>query len=299
MTDLVFDHVGHAHTPDRWLFRDVSHRFTPGRVSAVLGPNGRVKSTLLRCAVGLLTPREGRVTGADSTAHVPQSHRSTFAYDVLDMVLMGRSRRLGMFAAPRRLDVAAAHDALEQVGMTDLADRPFTTLSGGERQLVLIARAIAAEPAHLVLDEPASALDLNNQARLLELLRRLADGGLGIVMTTHHPDHALEIADTVVLMQADASAAVGPTDYLLTDAAVGALYEVSARTLHWHDEHGAPRRAIVTGRSSPTPPTTDRNGRAPANASSNEPKHATTGHNGRAAVGTDGGGPVPVTPRRH
>ncbi|MFP5072215.1 ABC transporter ATP-binding protein [Pseudonocardia nantongensis] len=176
----------------------------------MLGPNGRGKSTLLRCAVGLLTPREGRMRGTESTAHVPQSHRSTFAYDVLDMALMGRSRRLGMFAAPGRLDVAAARDALEQVGMAELAERPFTTLSGGERQLVLIARAIAAEPAHLVLDEPASALDLNNQARLLELLRRLADGGLGIVMTTHHPDHALEIADTVVLMQADATATVGP-----------------------------------------------------------------------------------------
>lgn len=279
MTDLVFDRLGHAHTPDRWLFRDVTHRFTPGRVSAVLGPNGRGKSTLLRCAVGLLTPREGRVTGAGSTAHVPQSHRSTFAYDVLDMVLMGRSRWLGMFAAPGRLDVTAARDALDQVGMADLAQRPFTTLSGGERQLVLIARAIAAEPAHLILDEPASALDLNNQTRLLELLRRLADGGLGIVMTTHHPDHALEIADTVVLMRADASAAVGPTDDLLTDTAVGALYEVSARTLRWHDEHGAPRRAIVTGRSSPTP--------------------ATTNHNGRAPVDTDGSGPVPTTSRRH
>ncbi|ODU03611.1 MAG: cobalamin ABC transporter ATP-binding protein [Pseudonocardia sp. SCN 72-86] len=252
------------------MFRGVSHRFAPGRVAAVLGPNGRGKSTLLRCAVGLLTPAEGAVTGSDGTAFVPQGHRATFAYTVVDMVLMGRSRRLGLFAAPGRRDTAIARDALARAGVADLADREFTTLSGGERQLVLIARAVAAEPTHLVLDEPASALDLRNQARLLRLLRDLAADGLGVVMTTHHPDHALEIADTAVLMRAGGEVRIGEADDLLTDDAVGDLYGVSAKSLRWTDDDGRDRRVVVTGHlddvpTGPEPATTTstRGGRRP------------------------------------
>lgn len=251
---LEFDGLGFAHDPGRWLFRDVSHRLAPGEILTVLGPNGRGKTTLLRCVAGLAAPTEGRIRADGTVGFVPQSHHTTFAYTVLDMVLMGRVRHLRPLATPGRRDHELAHGALERVGLTHLTDRDYPTLSGGERQLVLIARAIAAQGPVLVLDEPASALDLRNQGRVLHLLRGLADEGRTIVLTTHHPDHAMEIADTAMLMFGGTDVRVGPADALLTDDTVGALYGVRAHTLVLDDTGDAgdagdqdrPRRVIVT-----------------------------------------------------
>lgn len=228
---LEFDGLGFAYNGDGWLFRNVSYRLAPGEILTVLGPNGSGKTTLLRCVVGLADPTEGHVLADGPIGYVPQSHRSTFAYTVLDMVLMGRVRQLRTLATPGRRDYRRALAALERVGLDALADRDYPTLSGGERQLVLIARAIAAEGVVLVLDEPASALDLRNQGRVLHLLRELADEGRTIMLTTHHPDHALEIADTALLLDGSADARIGAADTLLTDAVVSALYGVRAYTL--------------------------------------------------------------------
>ncbi|MGW0734382.1 ABC transporter ATP-binding protein [Streptomyces sp. NPDC002851] len=245
---LELDRLGFAHHGDRWLFRSVSHRLAPGEILTVLGPNGRGKTTLLRCLVGLTEPTEGRIRAQGAIGFVPQSHRTTFAYTVLDMVLMGRVRHLRPLTTPGPRDYEHALAALDRVGLTALADRDYPTLSGGERQLVLIARAIAAEGPVLVLDEPASALDLRNQGRVLHLLRSLADEGRTIVLTTHHPDHALEIADTALLLYGGADVRVGPADALLTDTAVSALYGVRAHTLTLDaaGETDLPRRTIVT-----------------------------------------------------
>lgn len=242
---LELDGIGFAYTRDRWLFRGVSHRLRPGEVVAILGPNGRGKTTLLRCAVGLATPGEGQIRGHRDAGFVPQSYATVFAYRAIDMVLMGRARHLHPFAGPGRRDEALAWAAMARVGVADLADRVFSTLSGGERALVLIARAVAAEGRTLVLDEPAAALDLRNQGRILRLLRQLANEGLAILMTTHHPDHALEIADTVLLMTGTDEVRIGPTQDLLTDEAVGLLYGVRARTVTYDDD-GTTRRVFAT-----------------------------------------------------
>lgn len=245
---LELDGLGFAHDGGSWLFRNVTHHAAPGEVLTVLGPNGRGKTTLLRCLVGLAKPTEGRVRAGGMIGYVPQSHRSTFAYTALDIVLMGRARRLRLLATPSRRDYQQAMDALDRVGLAPLADREYPTLSGGERQLVLIARAIAAEGPTLVLDEPASALDLRNQGRVLHLLRGLADEGRTIVLTTHHPDHALEIADTALLLGGATDVQVGPADSLLTATAVSALYGVRAYALSLDlaQEARSPRRTIVT-----------------------------------------------------
>ncbi|NML52994.1 ABC transporter ATP-binding protein [Streptomyces sp. R302] len=245
---LELDGLGFTHDPGRWLFRGVAHRLAPGEILTVLGPNGRGKTTLLRCLAGLATPTEGRVRADGAVAYVPQSHRSTFAYTALDMVLMGRARHLRPLATPGRRDHELALAALERVGLTHLAGRDYPTLSGGERQLVLIARAIAAQGPVLVLDEPASALDLRNQGRVLHLLRGLADEGRTIVLTTHHPDHAMEIADTAMLMFGGADVRIGPAGELLTERTVGDLYGVRAHTLTLDGDRaeGTPHRVIVT-----------------------------------------------------
>ncbi|MCG7606958.1 cobalamin ABC transporter ATP-binding protein [Mycolicibacterium sp. (ex Dasyatis americana)] len=244
---LELDGLGFAYDRERWLFRDVCYQLAPGEILSVLGPNGRGKTTLLRCVVGLAEPSEGRVRADGVIGYVPQSHRSTFAYTAMDMVLMGRVRHLGRMTRPGRRDYRCAQAALERVGIAPLADRDYPSLSGGERQLVLIARAIAAEGQVLVLDEPAAALDLRNQGRVLHLLRGLADEGHGIVLTTHHPDHALEIADTALLLGGGADVRVGPADTLLTDVVVSELYGVRAHslTLTPTSATDSPRRTIV------------------------------------------------------
>ncbi|MGB3484517.1 MAG: ABC transporter ATP-binding protein [Mycobacterium sp.] len=243
---LELDNLGFTHDRRNWLFRNVSCRLSAGEILTVLGPNGRGKTTLLRCVVGLEVPTEGRTIAVGTVGFVPQSHRSTFAYTVLDMVLMGRVRHLRPLATPGRRDHDEAHRALARVGVAALAGRDYPTLSGGERQLVLIARAIAAESPVLVLDEPTSALDLNNQGRVLHLLRGLADEGRCVVLTTHHPDHALEIADTAMLLHGSSDYDVGPVETVLTDTAVSRLYGVRAYTLTLEGDDDLPRRTIVT-----------------------------------------------------
>ncbi|WP_446226168.1 ABC transporter ATP-binding protein [Nocardia sp. IBHARD005] len=239
--------LGHGYESRDWLFRHVSHTVSAGQVTAVLGPNGNGKSTLLRCAAGLLRPREGQVRSATAVGYVPQIGHTVFAYRALDMVLMGRARHVAMFSVPGREDEAASYRALERVGAAHLAEHAFDTLSGGERQLVLIARAVASDSRTLVLDEPCSALDLRNQSTVLGLLRDLADEGMGVLITTHHPDHAREIADHALLMGNGAGVVSGPTAQVLDDTALGELYGVNARTFTFTD-NGHVRHVIATWR---------------------------------------------------
>jgi len=162
---LELDDVGYAYGPTGWVFRHVSLGVPPGSITAVLGPNGRGKTTLARCAAGLLTPREGSVRHNGVVGFVPQARGGAFAYRALDMVVMGRVRQVSLFGTPGRDDRTAGFDAMARIGVEHLAQRQFPTLSGGEQQLVLIARAIASEAPVLVLDEPSTGLDLHNQAQ--------------------------------------------------------------------------------------------------------------------------------------
>jgi iron complex transport system ATP-binding protein len=243
---LELDGVGFGYSPRDWVFRGVSFRVRPGTATAVLGPNGSGKTTLVRCAAGLLDPREGTVRRSESAGYVPQAHGSAFAYRALDMVLMGRARHIGVFRTPGPTDRCAALDAMERVGAAGLRNRRFPTLSGGEQQLVLIARAIAAGSPVLVLDEPATGLDLKNQARVLTLLHELVADGMALLLSTHHPDHALHLADRVVLL-GSSGVRTGPAPDLLTDAELSALYGVRVSTVTYSDDGnpGSPRRTIV------------------------------------------------------
>ena len=213
-----------------WIFRDVTVRIDAGEVLSVLGPNARGKTTLLKCLAGLHTPDAGSVTAEGGVGYVPQSHQSVFSFDVLDVVLMGRARKVKLYSSPTCEDRGAALEALDRVGIGALAHRDFGALSGGERQMVLIARALVSGCDTLILDEPASALDLANQARILSVLRSLADDGMAIIMTTHHPDHALHIAERSVLMVDAERRLIGPTRELLSGDLLTAMYGVEIVT---------------------------------------------------------------------
>ncbi len=221
--------AGHSWDGRRWQFRDLDLAVHPGEIMAVLGPNGCGKSTLLRVAAGLRAPTRGRIVVMGRAALVPQDFARAFPYRVLDVVLMGRARHIGLLRMPGRQDREAAMEALSVIGLADRAEVHFDTLSGGQRQMVLIARAIAAAPAALLLDEPASALDLGNQDRVLSLARRLADRGLAVVMTTHQPNHALAIADTALLMLPGTAPICGPCHEILTEERIAALYGLPVR----------------------------------------------------------------------
>lgn len=227
----------------RWLFRGLDLQLPAGEILAVLAPNARGKTTLLKTLAGLHRPVEGEVIGRD-VGYVPQSHAPAFGLSVLDMVVMGRARHIRATRAPGRQDRVLALEALERIGVADLADRDYNALSGGQRQMVLIARALVSDCRVMTLDEPASALDLKNQARLLNCLRTLADQGMGIVMTTHHPDHALQIAERSLLFTSAEDSSVGPTRDQLSEKILSDLYGLDI-ALATTEVSGNKRRVIV------------------------------------------------------
>jgi iron complex transport system ATP-binding protein len=216
-TVLVFEGLGFAYRPEQWIIRNYAGQVEQGRVLAILGPNGQGKSTLLKLLLGIVSPDEGHVTMQGRGAFVPQSFDTDLSYTALEMVLMGRARHVGLFAQPSARDESIARQALERLGILDLAPRLFSELSGGQRQMTVIARALASEANILVLDEPTSALDLKNQAMAVECLSVLSrHRGITVVFTTQHPDHALAIADEVLLMFNRSEYLLGPAEALLT-----------------------------------------------------------------------------------
>ena len=221
------------------VLRDVSFTVERGELLSVLGPNGVGKTTLFRCILGTLTPQAGRIAmdgaalsglpwreRARRIAYIPQIHPPTFGYTVLDTVLMGAARQLNAFQQPGAAQLRQAEEALEQVGAAHLRERSFTHLSGGEQQLVLIARALAQHAEVLMMDEPTSALDYGNQLRILQMVRRLAAQGYTVVLSTHNPQHALTFAHRLLVLQGGTTAALGRPDQVLTPELMASLYGV-------------------------------------------------------------------------
>ena len=236
--DLAFGYRGHP------VGRAVTLTIAAGEVLALLGPNGGGKTTLLKTMLGLLPPQDGTVSldgrplaaltipeRARLVAYVPQSHHGTFAFTAFDLVLMGRTAHGGLFARPGARDRAVASAMLERLGIAHLSDRPVTMISGGERQLVLVARALAQEPRFIVLDEPTASLDFGNQGKVMRQIRQLAADGLGVLFTTHDPNQALGHADRVALLRDGGVMAEGPVGEVLTPERLAALYGAPVATV--------------------------------------------------------------------
>lgn len=226
----------YGYLPHQGLFPPLDLCCQAGEITAVLGTNGRGKTTLLHTLIGQLPPLAGSVHRENPPGFVPQIFTPPFSYSVLDMVLMGRAGRIRLFSLPSAQDVAIARDALARLGIAELAGTDFTALSGGQRQLVLIARALASECRILILDEPTAALDWPNQARVLRLLYRLAkEEGLSILLTTHDPSHAQAIADRALLLMAERDILYGPCDETVTEENLTRLYGLPVKHIQLAD----------------------------------------------------------------
>lgn len=213
---------------DRLVLRDYSLKVERGSVVTILGANGVGKTTLLGALVGLHRPDSGSIRISGRIGFVPQLFQAAFAYSVLDIVLMGRARQIGLFGSPSAHDFEVAHRYLDLLGIARLAGRIFNTLSGGQRQLAIIAQALTSECSILVLDEPCSALDYRNQAIVISTLKSLnRDHGQTILFSTHAPQHGLEAADHVLLMKDADSYTYGPTGDVLTSQKLSELYGVA------------------------------------------------------------------------
>ena len=233
---------------NRQVLRDISFSVGKGRLLSVLGPNGVGKSTLFRCILGLLHGFQGEITvdGASVSslgardlarrvAYIPQSNYPAFQYSVFDMVLMGTTAQSKSFSPPGPKQEAAARDALERLDIGHLAGRSYTRLSGGERQLVLIARALAQQSPVLLMDEPTANLDYGNQIRVLTKVRALADAGYTIVQSTHNPEQSYLFSHQILAMKDGRVLAHGAPGDVMNEDLIRALYGIDAEVVPLRD----------------------------------------------------------------
>jgi iron complex transport system ATP-binding protein len=218
---------------------DVSFTLDAGEVLCLLGPNGAGKTTLFKTILGLVPPLGGTVMADGAAIHqwsrqslarvfgyVSQAQLGFFPFTIREVVLMGRTARIGLFGTPSARDGEIADELLRLLNIDNLADRPYTDVSGGERQLALIARALAQEPQVLVMDEPTASLDFGNQVRVLSEIKTLAKRGIAVILSTHDPDQAFVCAQRVAILHRGRLAYAGPPEDVITAAVLRAVYGV-------------------------------------------------------------------------
>ncbi len=235
---------------ERPIFTELNLEINKAEVLCILGANGCGKTTLLRCLNGSMRLSRGTVhlDGTDISSlnvedvakrigFVFQEHTAPFPFSVLEVVRMGRAPHLKLFATPTHKDTEIALEKLELVGMLHLKDKPYTQISGGERQLILIARTLAQEPEIILMDEPTSHLDYRNQTIILQIVNRLAANGLGVLMTSHLPDHALLYSSRVALMKNGQFLSTGKPDEVMTDQSLKEIYGIDIKIVEVNDPY--------------------------------------------------------------
>jgi iron complex transport system ATP-binding protein len=233
---------------NRAIFEALNLDVLSGETLTILGANGCGKSTLLRCLGGALTLQAGSIcmdgkdlrsfdaaARARKVGFLFQQHQPTFPFTVLEVVLMGRTPHLHPLAGPKSQDQTIALDTLDELGLLRLKHRPYTELSGGERQLVLLGRALVQRPEVILLDEPTAHLDLTNQVRCLKLIRLLSERGIAVVMSSHDPSQAFLFPGRALLMGQDGSVTVGPAAQIIDRRSLTATYGVDVEV------YGVPR----------------------------------------------------------
>ncbi|PKM73028.1 MAG: iron ABC transporter ATP-binding protein [Firmicutes bacterium HGW-Firmicutes-16] len=239
----------------RKVLDSVNFKISEGDVLSVLGRNGSGKSTLLNCMLGILKTQGGAISLSGKFLHdmsereiasvvgyVPQSHVPAFGYTVFDFVQMGCASRIGLFSHPGRKERDDTAAVLSEMKIEQLADRPYTELSGGEQQQAIIARAIVSRPRIILFDEPTAHLDFGNQLRVLRLIKDLSEKGFAVVITTHNPDHAMLLGGRAAILDRQGHLISGKVDDIVTEASLKDVYSSDLK-LKYIEEFG--RRVCV------------------------------------------------------
>ena len=225
------------------ILNNINFNVDEKEILSILGSNGVGKTTLLKCTLGLLNWKSGQtlIGGKDmksmshkeiwsSIGYVPQAKLSAFAYSVDEMVLLGRNSHLKMFEQPNKKDREIAEKCIERIGIGYLKGKLCSKISGGELQMVLIARALASEPKLLILDEPESNLDFKNQLIVLETIKNLRDEeGISSIVNTHYPNHAIDISDKSLILNRDGSSVFGPADSVIVEENLNRAFGVDVK----------------------------------------------------------------------
>ena len=234
---------------DEEIFLDISFSIEKGDVLCVLGPNGTGKTTMIKCLNGLHEINEGEIliNGENIKkmsfseisrviGYIPQNHIPSFPFKVLDVVLMGRAPYLNLTDSPRKEDKEIAINSLKTLGIYDLKDKEYTNLSGGERQLVFLARVLCQQPDILILDEPTSHLDFGNQIKLLEIIDKLSESGLSIIMSSHFPDHAFLSSTKVAIMKDKRFIDFGSPEDVVTEENLRKAYSIDVKLMELNNK---------------------------------------------------------------
>lgn len=249
--------VNFAYPGHDQVLHDVTFQVHHGELITLLGPNGAGKSTLLNCIMNLLTPQSGTIELdgqanthmprreiAQMVAYVQQTVDVTFAYTVRDYAVMGRTPFLKMYSPPSAADYALVDEALDRLGVLHLSDRVYSELSGGQRQLIDVARAIVQQPRLILFDEPTSALDYGNQIKVLKMVKELSrEDGFAAIMTTHNPDHPILLDSSVCLLGRDGRLRKGSVDEIMQESVLEEVYQAR---LIIRDVPDAGRRVCMT-----------------------------------------------------
>jgi len=224
------------------IFDDISFEYQSPDVFCILGSNGTGKSTLLNCIIDELKVNSGNVLIdgvevkdynarelARKIAYIPQNHYPTFPFPVIDIVMMGLTSKMGYLSNPGKKEKKLALEKLEFLKIGHLKDKPYTDISGGERQLVMIASALVQEPELLILDEPTAHLDFGNQYRFIQLVKKFTENGMGVLMTTHFPDHALELNGITSILKDGKMNYIGKAEEIITNENLSNLYNIDVR----------------------------------------------------------------------
>lgn len=245
---LKIENLSYAYG-DHKVLDKVNFTISPGGLTCILGANGVGKSTLFRCILRLNDNYTGHsyLNGFDSRelsiqelakqiAYIPQSHAPAFNYKVIEIVLMSTTAQIGNFKGPGEKEKKVAMEALERMGMADFAGQGYTQISGGERQLVLIARALAQQTKLIIMDEPTSNLDYGNQIRVLSLVKQLTREGYTIIQSTHHPDQAFMYADEVVVLEKGNIVHHGSPKEIISEPMIRKIYNINVEINSLYDD---------------------------------------------------------------
>ena len=237
--------ISFSYNPGKTVFKDISFSMNQGDIMTLLGPNGAGKSTLFDCLCRQKTPLTGEIRIDDIPIQkykqrqlasvitlVTQNVNMVFNFLVRDYVVMGCAPRISALGKPAEKDYEEADKAMEELGVSDFAGRMFNQLSGGEQQQVTIAKAVAQRPKIILFDEPTSFLDVGNQQKVLRLIKKMASSGYAIIMTTHNPDHAIQLGGTCALLHPDGNMIAGSPESSLREEILAEVYNIPLKVFN-------------------------------------------------------------------